>query len=67
MWSLYIQDWERKLVINLSNATLSTPSLNFLKHDLGFAISRATIPHVYFLIEIENLVFSVPSNVAKEI
>ncbi|GLJ11599.1 hypothetical protein SUGI_0172360 [Cryptomeria japonica] len=62
-----MQEWDSKLVINLSGANLDPLSFNFLKRGLGFAPSPRFIPHVDFLIEIENLVRYLPSNLAEEV
>ncbi|GLJ06225.1 hypothetical protein SUGI_0033650 [Cryptomeria japonica] len=51
----HICDWDSKLVVNLSNASLSLPTFNFLKKGLGFVVSPRVIPHVEFLLEIENI------------
>lgn len=59
---LCVHDWEKKLDVNLSNSYLDQLTFTFLKHGLDFALSPRVIPHVDFLIEIESIVCSLPTN-----
>ncbi|GLJ33720.1 hypothetical protein SUGI_0677840 [Cryptomeria japonica] len=61
-----ISNWESKLVINLSLAPIDPLAFNFLKRDLNFALTPRNIPHIDFLIKIENVVRTLPLDVAEE-
>ncbi|GLJ20442.1 hypothetical protein SUGI_0371540 [Cryptomeria japonica] len=65
--SLSIQDWDNKLVVNLSSVVLDPLVFNFLKGGLNFAFSPRSIPHVQFILEIENMVQSLPIDIAEEV
>ncbi|GLJ06413.1 hypothetical protein SUGI_0038510 [Cryptomeria japonica] len=62
-----INDWDSKLVVNLSSVVLDSLSFNFLKRGLGLSLTPHTIPHLDFLFEIENLIRSLPSGVSDEV
>ncbi|GLJ17907.1 hypothetical protein SUGI_0313760 [Cryptomeria japonica] len=62
-----ISNWETKLVVNLSPAHIDPLAFNFLKRGLNFALTPRNIPHIDFLIEIENAVRTLPLDVAEEI
>ncbi|GLJ27669.1 hypothetical protein SUGI_0543190 [Cryptomeria japonica] len=62
-----VRDWESKLVVNLSNASLDPLSFNFFKRGLNFVVAPRTIPHNGFLIEIDNAIRSLPSAVVEEV
>ncbi|XP_059067539.1 uncharacterized protein LOC131044502 [Cryptomeria japonica] len=62
-----ISNWETKLVVNLSPAHIDPLAFNFLKRGLNFALTPRSIPHIDFLIEIENVVRTLPLDVAEEV
>ncbi|GLJ51823.1 hypothetical protein SUGI_1100970 [Cryptomeria japonica] len=62
-----ISNWETKLVVNLSPAHIDPLAFNFLKRGLNFALTPRNIPHIDFLIEIENAVRTLPLDVAEEV
>ncbi|GLJ52764.1 hypothetical protein SUGI_1123710 [Cryptomeria japonica] len=61
-----ISNWESKLVVNLSPAHIDPLAFNFLKRGLNFALTPRNVPHIDFLIEIENAVRTLPLDVAEE-
>ncbi|GLJ24368.1 hypothetical protein SUGI_0465220 [Cryptomeria japonica] len=65
--SLSILDWDNKLVVNLSTVVLDPLAFNFLKIALNFVLSPRSISHVRFLLEIENMVQSLPVDIAEEV
>ncbi|GLJ33365.1 hypothetical protein SUGI_0671240 [Cryptomeria japonica] len=62
-----ISNRESKLVVNLSLAPIDPLAFNFLKRGLNFALTSRNIPHIDFLIEIENAVRTLPLDVAEEV
>ncbi|GLJ06002.1 hypothetical protein SUGI_0030200 [Cryptomeria japonica] len=62
-----ISNWESKLVVNLSLASIDSLTFNFLKRGLNFALTPRNIPHIDFLIEIKNAVRALPLDVAEEV
>ncbi|GLJ12004.1 hypothetical protein SUGI_0181830 [Cryptomeria japonica] len=62
-----IRNWESKLVVNLSHASIDPLAFNFLKRGLNFALTPHTILHVDFLIKIENAVRALPIDVGEEV
>ncbi|GLJ24286.1 hypothetical protein SUGI_0463380 [Cryptomeria japonica] len=62
---LPINNWESKLVVNLSHVVNDPLAFNFLKRGLNFALAPRSIPHVDFLIDIENA--ALPIEVAEEV
>ncbi|GLJ34134.1 hypothetical protein SUGI_0686260 [Cryptomeria japonica] len=62
-----ISNWESKLVVNLSPAPIDPLTFNFLKQGLNFALTPRNIPHIDFLIEIENVVCTLPLDVVEEV
>ncbi|GLJ10900.1 hypothetical protein SUGI_0137580 [Cryptomeria japonica] len=60
-------NWESKLVVNLSSANLDPLAFNFLKRGLVFAVTSCAIPFVNFLTDIENVVHSLPVEVVGEV
>ncbi|GLJ28169.1 hypothetical protein SUGI_0553350 [Cryptomeria japonica] len=62
-----ISNWESKLVVNLSPAPIDPLAFNFLKQGLNFALTPRNIPHIDFLIEIENAVRTLTLDIAEEV
>ncbi|GLJ28399.1 hypothetical protein SUGI_0558890 [Cryptomeria japonica] len=62
-----ISNWESKLVVNLSPAPIDPLAFNFLKRGLNFSLTPRNIPHIDFLIEIENAVRTLPLDIAEEV
>ncbi|GLJ50878.1 hypothetical protein SUGI_1083720 [Cryptomeria japonica] len=62
-----ISNWESKLVVNLSPAPIDPLAFNFLKRGLNFALTPRNIPHIDFLIKIENAVRTLPLDIAEEV
>ncbi|GLJ09453.1 hypothetical protein SUGI_0109940, partial [Cryptomeria japonica] len=62
-----ISNWESKLVVNVYLVPIDPLTFNFLKRGLNFALTPRNIPHIDFLIEIKNVVRTLPLDVVEEV
>ena len=57
---IFVNDWDSKIIINLSRATIDPLALRCLKRGLNFVIAPRVIPHIDFLSSIKHTIHSLP-------